>query len=40
MFDERNLYFGGVHIAKRHADGTLEAAADARRGGVWRVVEG
>jgi len=31
---ERNLFFGGVHIAARHADGLLQGAGDLRRGGV------
>ncbi len=29
-----SLFFGGVHLAERHADGTLVAAGDPRRGGV------
>jgi len=31
---ERNLFFGGVHVAARHADGLLQGAGDPRRGGV------
>jgi gamma-glutamyltranspeptidase/glutathione hydrolase len=30
---ERNLFFGGVHAARRHPDGRLEGAGDPRRGG-------
>ncbi len=33
-----NLFFGGVHGVTHAADGTLQAAGDARRGGVARVV--
>ena len=29
-----SLFFGGVHLVERHADGTLVAAGDPRRGGV------
>jgi gamma-glutamyltranspeptidase/glutathione hydrolase len=36
---ERNLYFGGVAAVALHADGTLEAAGDQRRGGAAVVVE-
>lgn len=32
----QNLFFGGVHLARRSATGTLEGAGDARRGGVAR----
>ena len=35
---ERNLFFGGVHAARRHADGGLEGAGDPRRRGVAIVV--
>ena len=35
---ERNLFFGGVHAARRHGDGGAEGAGDPRRGGVFRVV--
>ena len=37
-FDEPNLFFGGVHLVRRHADGRLEGAGDPRRGGVSLVV--
>jgi gamma-glutamyltranspeptidase/glutathione hydrolase len=37
-FDEPNLFFGGVHMVRRKADGTLEGAGDLRRGGTCRVV--
>jgi gamma-glutamyltranspeptidase/glutathione hydrolase len=33
-FERPNLFFGGVHAVRRHADGTLEGAGDPRRGGV------
>jgi gamma-glutamyltranspeptidase / glutathione hydrolase len=32
-WQERNLFFGGVHVASRGRDGTLTGAGDARRGG-------
>ncbi|MGH6825938.1 gamma-glutamyltransferase family protein [Methyloceanibacter sp.] len=35
---ERNLFFGGVHAARRFADGVVEGAGDPRRGGVAIVV--
>lgn len=35
---ERNLFFGGVHAARRTADGRFDAAGDARRGGTAVVV--
>ena len=35
---ERNLFFGGVHAARRHGDGGLEGAGDPRRQGTARVV--
>lgn len=38
VFDEPNLFFGGVHLVRRRSDGTLEGAGDLRRGGVCRVV--
>ena len=37
-FPEPNLFFGGVHMVRRAADGTLSGAGDPRRGGVVRVV--
>lgn len=35
---ERNLFFGGVHTARRTRDGAFEGAGDPRRGGVAIVV--
>jgi len=35
---ERNLFFGGVHAARRHADGGVVGAGDPRRQGVSRIV--
>jgi gamma-glutamyltranspeptidase / glutathione hydrolase len=35
---ERNLFFGGVHAARRFANGGVEGAGDPRRGGVAIVV--
>lgn len=35
---QHDLFFGGVHGVLRHGDGSVEAAADARRGGAVRVV--
>ena len=35
---EPNLFFGGVHTARRHADDRLEGAGDLRRRGVAVVV--
>ena len=34
LWPEPNLFFGGVHLAGRLADGSLEGAGDPRRGGV------
>jgi gamma-glutamyltranspeptidase / glutathione hydrolase len=34
----RNLFFGGVHAARRHGDGGVEGAGDPRRQGVALVV--
>jgi len=34
----RNLFFGGVHAARRHGDGGIEGAGDPRRQGVTLVV--
>jgi gamma-glutamyltranspeptidase/glutathione hydrolase len=31
---EKNLYFGGAHVALRHPDGQLSGAGDVRRGGA------
>ena len=35
---QRNLFFGGVHAARRHAKGGVEGAGDPRRQGVALVV--
>jgi gamma-glutamyltranspeptidase/glutathione hydrolase len=35
---ETNLFFGGVHAARRFGDGGVEGAGDPRRGGVAIVV--
>jgi gamma-glutamyltranspeptidase / glutathione hydrolase len=35
---EANLFFGGVHAARRFGDGGVEGAGDPRRGGVSIVV--
>ncbi|XSG83054.1 MAG: gamma-glutamyltransferase [Methyloligella sp. ZOD6] len=35
---ERNLFFGGVHAARRHPDGRLEGIGDPRRGGDSTLV--
>jgi len=40
VFDGPNLFFGGVHVAHRTAQGELEAGGDFRRGGHVRRVEG
>lgn len=34
----RNLFFGGVHAARRHGDGGVEGAGDPRRRGVALIV--
>lgn len=34
VWPDPNLFFGGVHVARRTANGGLEGAADPRRGGV------
>jgi gamma-glutamyltranspeptidase/glutathione hydrolase len=39
VWDSRNLYFGGAHVAVRYPDGRVEAHGDSRRGGVARIVE-
>ncbi len=38
LWPARNLYFGGVHLVRRAADGRLEAAGDPRRGGAELVL--
>lgn len=35
---EKNLFFGGVHAARRHGDGGVEGAGDPRRQGVAIIV--
>ncbi|MGV1013939.1 MAG: gamma-glutamyltransferase family protein [Methyloceanibacter sp.] len=35
---ERNLFFGGVHAARRHAKGGVEGAGDPRRQGIAVIV--
>jgi len=35
---DRNLFFGGVHAARRRGDGNMEGAGDPRRGGRSRIV--
>jgi gamma-glutamyltranspeptidase/glutathione hydrolase len=35
---DQNLFFGGVHSARRHADGTVEGAGDRRRQGLAVVI--
>jgi gamma-glutamyltranspeptidase/glutathione hydrolase len=37
-WSQHDFFFGGVNGVLRHADGAVEAAADARRGGAVRVV--
>lgn len=34
---QTNLYFGGVHGVRRHADGSFEAVGDSRRGGTASI---
>ncbi len=34
VWPKRNLFFGGVHTARRHGDGSVEGAGDPRRAGV------
>lgn len=38
VWPERNMFFGGVHVARRGPAGDLEGAGDPRRGGVVSVV--
>jgi gamma-glutamyltranspeptidase/glutathione hydrolase len=35
---QRNLFFGGVHAARRHPKGGVEGAGDPRRQGTARIV--
>ncbi|WP_299439298.1 gamma-glutamyltransferase [uncultured Rhodospira sp.] len=37
VWPDRSMFFGGVHVALRHADGTFEAVGDPRRGGAARL---
>lgn len=37
-FDEKNLFFGGVHLVRRDASGLLSGAGDPRRSGAFRRV--
>ncbi|MDF1551833.1 MAG: gamma-glutamyltransferase [Deferrisomatales bacterium] len=37
-FPEPNLFFGGVHVVERAADGSVRGAGDPRRGGACVVV--
>ena len=34
FWPEHNLFFGGVHVVRRDAQGRLDAAGDPRRGGT------
>ena len=33
-FEDKNLFFGGVHLVQRTPDGVLHGAGDPRRGGA------
>lgn len=37
-WDDPNMFFGGVHIASRDANGTMEGAGDPRRAGIFQKV--
>ncbi len=37
-WEEKNMFFGGVHTARREVDGLVAGAGDERRGGVALVV--
>ena len=39
-FEGRHLYFGGVHTARRRADGSFEVFGDPRRSGAGRIARG
>jgi gamma-glutamyltranspeptidase/glutathione hydrolase len=39
LFDQPNLFFGGVHLVGRAADGTLDGAGDPRRAGCCVIVD-
>ncbi|MDP4015288.1 MAG: gamma-glutamyltransferase [Candidatus Nanopelagicales bacterium] len=38
IWDEPNLFFGGVHAVTRWSDGSVQAVGDSRRGGATAVV--
>ena len=38
LFEQANLFFGGVHLVQRRADGSFHGAGDPRRGGSVRYV--
>lgn len=38
VWQDRNLFFGGVHVVSRDRNGTLDGAGDSRRGGHALVV--
>ena len=38
-FEDRSLFFGGVHMVCRNRDGRVSGAGDPRRGGVCQIVE-
>ncbi len=38
LWDEKNLFFGGVHAAARTGENRFDGAGDPRRGGVFRVL--
>ncbi len=38
-WSRRSMYFGGVNAVRRHPDGRLEAAGDARRDGAGAVID-
>ncbi|MFH1808216.1 MAG: gamma-glutamyltransferase [Pseudomonadota bacterium] len=38
-FERPSMFFGGVHLALRHADGRVEGAGDPRRSGHVEIVE-
>jgi gamma-glutamyltranspeptidase/glutathione hydrolase len=38
VWPERNLFFGGVHAARRRPKGGFEGAGDPRRGGTVLIV--
>jgi gamma-glutamyltranspeptidase/glutathione hydrolase len=40
QWDEKSLFFGGVHLVQHFDDGRLDAVGDLRRGGVGRTLGG